>query len=108
MALTEAVLRDGEDMLVILPYEQLRQQFRQWAYTLDEVVQPRLSVLDFGDGSVLVDPETRTVTGLIGFERSGWFDPLLSVAFQRPSSAFIEGYGKDVLDTANKKCRSLL
>lgn len=108
LALTEAVLRDGEDMLVLLPYEQLRQQFRRWAYTLDEVVQPKLSVLDFWDGSVLVDPKTKAVTGLIDFERSGWFDPLLSVVFQRPSTAFMEGYGKDVLDTKNKKCRSLM
>lgn len=108
LALTEAILRDGEDMLILLPYEQLRQQFRRWAYTLDEVVQPNLSVLDFGDSSVLVDPKSKTVTGLIDFERSGWFDPLLSAVFQKPSPAFMEGYGKDVLDTKNKKCRSLL
>lgn len=108
LALTEAILRDGEDMLVLLPYEQLRQQFRRWAYTLDEVMKPRLSVLDFGDSSVLVDPQTKAVTGLIDFERSGWFDPLLSVAFRGPSPAFLEGYGIDVLDTKNKRCRSLL
>ncbi|RPB15279.1 kinase-like protein [Morchella conica CCBAS932] len=108
LALTEAILRDGEDMLVLLPYEQLRQQFRKWAYTLDEVVQPQLAVLDFGDGSVLVDPQTKKVTGIIDFERAGWFDPLLSAAFRGPSAAFVEGYGKDVLDTRNKRCRLLM
>ncbi|RPA99204.1 kinase-like protein [Choiromyces venosus 120613-1] len=112
-ALVEAVLSDGEEMLVLLPYQEIRQQVRRWTPALDEVRCPGLAVLDFDDGGVLLrDGEEgeggMEVVGVVDFERAGWYDPLLCAACLRPSEAFMEGYGKEALEGAGAKVRRLL
>lgn len=44
--LLEAVLRDAEDMAVVLPYASVRMHFRRLGSALDEVVSPRLVVVN--------------------------------------------------------------
>lgn len=107
-ALLEAVLSDAENMLVSLPYLELRRQLRRCAPALKEVVVPALAVLDLDDGSVLVDPRGGRVAALIDFERAGWYDPLLCAALLEPSEAFAEGYGREALDAGSARVRRIL
>ena len=72
------ILTDGEDMFVNLPYMQIREQVTRAEKSLDEVQEARLIVLDLGDAdNVLVDEQTKKVTGLIGFQRALWGDPAM-------------------------------
>ncbi|KAG0126934.1 hypothetical protein HOY82DRAFT_93775 [Tuber indicum] len=107
-ALVEAVLSDGEEMLVLLPYQEIRLQVRLWSSALDEVVGPSLAVLDFDDGAVLLAPGSLEMVGAVDFERAGWYDPLLCAACLRPSRAFVEGYGAEALEAGGAKARRLL
>lgn len=107
-ALVEAVLCDGEEMLVLLPYQEIRLQVRRWSFVLDEVVKPALAILDFDDGAVLLQSGSLEIAGVVDFERAGWYDPLLCAACLRPSRAFVEGYGAEALDAKGAKVRRLL
>ena len=112
----EGLLGDGEDMRVLLPYEEVRRAVRKWGPLLDpsshdlnslstaseevgneEAAQeisggrrdildetpthPRLCILDFSASSVLIDPVTAKVTGLINLERASWGDPIAQEVF---------------------------
>ncbi|KAL7275618.1 hypothetical protein RUND412_001429 [Rhizina undulata] len=112
LALTEGILRDGEDMMVFLPYEQLRSQFRRLSFTMEEIATPRLAILDFGDANVLVDA-AGDVSGLVGLERAVWADPAFSaVFFKAPSEEFLRGYvaggGGARIGGKWRECRRLL
>lgn len=48
-SMLEAVLRDGEDMAVMLGYASVRRHFKRWEYTLDNVLTPRLVAVDAGN-----------------------------------------------------------
>ncbi|KAK3936907.1 hypothetical protein QBC46DRAFT_295390 [Diplogelasinospora grovesii] len=55
-SMLEGILRDGEDMTIMMPYSAIRRHFRRLAWALDAVTVPRLVAVDGGDeGSVLVD-----------------------------------------------------
>ncbi|KAK3906265.1 hypothetical protein C8A05DRAFT_40931 [Staphylotrichum tortipilum] len=57
-SMLEAVLRDGEDMGIVMPYPAVRRQFRRLGYLLDEVTVGRLVVVGaLGRGNVLVEGE---------------------------------------------------
>jgi len=74
-SLLESALRDGEDMLVSLPYTQIRDQAARLGGALDEVEDAALVVPTLGDlQNVLIDPTTKKVTGLIDFGYSIWGD----------------------------------
>ncbi|KAI3551485.1 hypothetical protein CTAM01_04727 [Colletotrichum tamarilloi] len=45
---TEAVLRDGEDMQVMLGYSAIRRQFKRFEHVLDGIKTPRLVAVDVG------------------------------------------------------------
>ncbi|KAK1981874.1 hypothetical protein LZ30DRAFT_591804 [Colletotrichum cereale] len=47
-SMLEAVLRDGEDMQVMLGYDTIRRHFKRLQYTLDEIKIPRLVAVDVG------------------------------------------------------------
>ncbi|KAK1971824.1 hypothetical protein LY78DRAFT_567111 [Colletotrichum sublineola] len=47
-SMLEAVLRDGEDMQVMLGYGTIRRHFKRLEYTLDEIKIPRLVAVDVG------------------------------------------------------------
>lgn len=112
----EGLLRDGEDMRVLLPYEEVRRAVQKWGPLLnpsshdvnglpaalggvgsggaaqeisgergdilDETpTHPRLCILDFSASSVLIDPVTAKVTGLVNLERASWGDPIAQEVF---------------------------
>lgn len=76
LAMLEAVLMDGEDKLVILPYAQIRNEALRFGSALDDVKQARLVVVGLGKPeNVLIDRSTNEVTGLMDFGRALWADP---------------------------------
>ncbi|KAL4729602.1 hypothetical protein ACLX1H_004022 [Fusarium chlamydosporum] len=50
-SLMESVLRDGEDLTIMLNYKSVRHQFARFAHLLDAVVTPRLVIMDAGEDS---------------------------------------------------------
>ena len=71
----ESVLRDAEDMFVNLPYSQIREQLVKAEGSLDEVREARLVIPGLSDpGNVLVDRQTKEITGVMDFTRALWGD----------------------------------
>ncbi|KAK7943276.1 uncharacterized protein PG986_012389, partial [Apiospora aurea] len=59
-SLVEDIIRDGEDLTVMLNYSRIREQMARFSYTLDDVMEPRLVLLDAGsDRNVLVTRPTQ-------------------------------------------------
>ncbi|KAI9731474.1 MAG: hypothetical protein M1818_007864 [Claussenomyces sp. TS43310] len=106
-SLMEGILRDGEDMAVLLPYAEVRAHFARLSWRFDDVKIPRLVVLDADDDNNLLierDPEDLTrplasdtvrVTGLRDWSQGYFGDPLLSSVFEQPSEAFLVGWEGD-------------
>ncbi|KAG4443133.1 hypothetical protein IFR05_001365 [Cadophora sp. M221] len=120
----EAVLRDGEDMSVLLPYETIRAHYRRLSWRLDAVTSPRLVVINVSqDTNVMVERTTDkddseksaeevTVTGLRNWSQGVFGDPLISSCFESPTEEFLEGWvdgGDEVIeDEEHKEGRLLL
>jgi hypothetical protein len=102
--LLECILRDGEDMAVILPYGAIRAHFQSLIWRLDAVVLPRLVILNICDESnVMVEripEEGRSihptnivkVTGLRSWGLGVFGDPLIASCFDDSSESFMEGW----------------
>lgn len=109
LALLEAILRDGEDMLVTVPYDSIRYYIGKSSHFLDDVTQPRLVALQACDlQNVLVNEHTKQVTGLIGFSNVIWGDSLMSGGIAGGSDAFFEGLGECHARTGSVKARTLM
>jgi aminoglycoside phosphotransferase (APT) family kinase protein len=109
LALLEAVLRDGEDMLVTIPYDSIRYYVARHAAYLDEVTQPRLVALDVcQQQNVLLHEQTRQVSGLVGFSNVIWGDPLMNGGIANGSDAFFEGFGERPSRTGGVVARQLM
>lgn len=102
-SLAEGILRDGEDMSVLLPYDVVRRHFSRLSWRLKAVKTPRLAVLDVGveanimierrlDDAPLPPENTVKVTGLRDWSQGVFGDPLLSSCFEDPSDAFLAGW----------------
>jgi hypothetical protein len=92
----ESILRDGEDMLVTIPYNEIRLCIARHAQYLDEVTQPCLVALNVCEPqNVLIDERTKQISGLVGFSNVLWGDPLMSGAIdlEHGSEAFFQGFG---------------
>ncbi|KAL5121065.1 hypothetical protein ACEQ8H_000916 [Pleosporales sp. CAS-2024a] len=106
LALLEATLRDGEDMLVTVPYDIIRYYISKNSHFLDEATSPRLVALNVcAPDNVLIDERTKTVTGLVGFSNVIWGDPLMSGGIADGSDAFFEGLGERPAKTDGIKAR---
>lgn len=106
LSLLEEVLRDGDDMLVTIPYESVRYYIGRCSHFLDEATQPRLVVLNVCEPqNVLVHEQTKRVTGLVGFSNVIWGDPLMSGGIADGSDAFFAGLGERPADTQGVKAR---
>ena len=122
--LLEGILRDGEDMSVLLPYDVVRAHYKRLSRRLDAVTLPRLVVLDAGSetnvmvrrrsedsGSVAIG-EGAEMTGLRSWSQGVFGDPLISNVFDEPSEGFLEGWtegGEDIIeDGENAEVRLLL
>lgn len=121
--LLEGILRDGEDMSVLLPYDTIRHHFQRLSDRLDAVTTPRLVILDAGSETnvmVMRAPEEVLETTIRGIKLTGlrsWSqgvfgDPLLAACFDEPSDGFLEGWlgrGEDIIeDVDGIKVRTLL
>ncbi|KAF7943264.1 hypothetical protein EAE96_011194 [Botrytis aclada] len=122
--LLESILRDGEDMAVLLPYDVVRSHYRRLSWRMDAVKLPRLVLLDLGERNVMVEDgikegsthiptESLKLTGLRNWSQGVFGDPLLSNVFENPSQGFMEGWKagdeNDLIeDTGNAEVRLLL
>lgn len=71
----EGILMDGEDMLVALPYSEIRQVAERMEGVLDEVKEARLVVCGLGSvENVLIERRANEVTGLLDFGTAFWGD----------------------------------
>jgi len=116
-SILEGVLRDAEDVSLLLPYDDIRQHFFRLAWRLDSVLTPRLVVIDageetnvlvernadsHGEGSASRKPATMAgesgarVTGLRDWSQGIFGDPLFAKCFDAPSEAFKEGWKQGV------------
>jgi hypothetical protein len=123
-ALLEGILRDGEDMAVLLPYEVVRSHYQRLSWRLDAVTLPRLVMLDAGsetnvmitrsssDSASIATGSGVALTGLRSWSQGVFGDPLISNALEEPSEGFLEGWresGEDVIeDGENAEVRLLL
>jgi aminoglycoside phosphotransferase (APT) family kinase protein len=109
LGLLEAILRDGEDMLVTIPYDSIRYYVGKHAQHLDEIKQPGLVALDVCEPqNVLLDERTKQVTGIVGFSNVIWGDPLMNGGIANGSEAFFEGFGECPVMTGRFKARQLM
>jgi hypothetical protein len=122
-SLLEGVLRDGEDMSVLLPYENIRAYYQQLSWCLDAVKVPRLSLLDAGsETNVMIERGSADgkstpsryprLTGLRSWGQGVFGDPLVSSCFEDASEGFCQGWSEGVdeiiEDTENTETRLLL
>lgn len=71
----ESVLMDAEDLLINLPYAQIRDAFSIAESTLDDVREPCLVVPGLSDPrNILIDRQSNSVIGLLDFGRALWGD----------------------------------
>ncbi|PLB36109.1 phosphotransferase family protein [Aspergillus candidus] len=109
VALVENIIRDSEDVFVNIPYTEIRQHVRRLSPALDEVTVPRLVVMDLGRPSqVLLDPETKQFSGIIDFGNTLWGDILMTEIFEGPSSAVLDGFGRQPIKSESERTRQLL
>lgn len=109
VALVEDIIRDSEDVFVNIPYTEIRQHIRRLSPALDEVTVPRLVVMDLGRPSqVLLDPETKQLSGMIDFGNTLWGDILMAEIFEDPSSAVFDGFGSLPIKSESERSRQLL
>lgn len=122
-ALLEGILRDGEDMSVLLPYEVIRAYYQQHSWCLDAVNVPRLVVLDAGsETNVMIERGSADgkstpsryprLRGLRSWSQGVFGDPLISSCFEDASEGFWQGWGEGftevIEDTENTEIRLLL
>ncbi|KAK4179711.1 hypothetical protein QBC36DRAFT_231330 [Triangularia setosa] len=106
-SMLEGVLRDGEDMAVVLGYSTIRRHFRRLGYLLDDVTVPKLVVVDAAhDSNLLVEriPENDgggiRIAGLQSWSNCTFGDPLFATVFSDPadlpppppSASFLKGF----------------
>ncbi|KAL2014260.1 hypothetical protein VTN00DRAFT_1785 [Thermoascus crustaceus] len=109
ITLFEGVLRDAEDMFIHLPYTEIRQEIARLASVLEEITLPQLVIVDFGQPSqVILDPESKQLSGVIDLGSAVWGDVLMAEIFENPSPAVLEGFGSNPTNGRSKKTRLLL
>lgn len=107
--LFEGVLRDAEDMYIHLPYGEIRYEVSRLAPALEDITLPRLVVIGLGQPShVLLDPESKRVTGVVDFSSALWGDILMGEIFEHPSPAILDGFGRTLVENESQKARLLL
>lgn len=109
LSLIESVLRDCEDLLVSIPYDSIRYYTSAQSSVLDGITVPQLVPLYAGMArSVLINEQTRQISGLLGFTHVIWGDPLLGYCFADASTAFWEGYSTRRGSDQSERTRQML
>lgn len=102
-------MRDAEDILVTIPYDSIRYYIAKHSNVLDQVTQPKLVALNIcNPDNVLIDQQTKRVSGLVGFSNAIWGDALMSGGLSTGSEAFFEGFGECPARTGSVKIRMLM
>ncbi|EGE79884.1 hypothetical protein BDBG_03155 [Blastomyces gilchristii SLH14081] len=102
----EYILCDAEDMFISLPYAQIRHDVMRLSPALDGVTEPRLVVVNLGDSSnILVDRDTKDVTGFVDFSDAAWGDVMMAEIFEDPSAALLNGYGSSQMQMDDELLR---
>ncbi|KAF2166213.1 hypothetical protein M409DRAFT_55077 [Zasmidium cellare ATCC 36951] len=108
-SLLESALRDGEDALISLPYDFIRDQSRRHRAVLDQITQPSLVILEMSaDKNIVVDTNNNTVSGILDFSTAIWGDPFMSDCFYQPSASFPEGFGRLPIRDTSERTRQYL
>ncbi|KAK3618269.1 hypothetical protein LTR56_024758 [Elasticomyces elasticus] len=108
-SMLESIMRDGEDALLNLPYDSMRDMVRRHRVSLDQITQPRLVLLELSvDENVVVDVKNNRVTGLLDYSTALWGDPYLSDCWYKPTASFAEGFGKLPNGDADERIRQYL
>jgi hypothetical protein len=127
-SLLEGIMQDGEDMSILLPYEDIRRHYQNHQWLLDEVTIPRLTLLDLGnDANIMIernpaqDPSSPSaasqeirLTGLRSWSQGIFGDPLIADCFSSPTPEFLAGWHaedsaeKIIENEANAEVRMLL
>ncbi|KAH0556490.1 hypothetical protein GP486_005609 [Trichoglossum hirsutum] len=108
LSLVEAVLRDAEDLVVLLPYEQIRKEMGRLSPVLNDVRDPKLVIMNKGYSNILLDLRTKKVTAILDYGRALLGDPMLSDIFATASPAFFEGFGSYLSGIGRERTRQLL
>lgn len=110
LSMTEAILRDAEDMLINLPYDIIRHYVAVHLESLDALsgLEPQLTALSFcSHDKVLVDEDSGSIVGLLGLDDMVWGDPQMGLL--DVSSSVRVGYGQcDDAPDENERRRALL
>lgn len=107
--LLESALWNAENMLISLPYLEIREQARRLSDAFDEVIEPRLVIVDIGqESNIIIDPETKELAGFSDFTSALWGDVLITRIFEEPSPDLLEGYGLDPAQSTPARIRLLL
>jgi len=107
--LLEAIMRDGEDALISLPYDGIRDLVRKHRGSLDKITQPKLTLLELAsDENVIVDAGKLRVNGLLDYSTAIWGDPFMSDCFYKPTASFVEGYGRLPNKATDERIRQYL
>lgn len=109
LSLFEEVLRDAEDMMLHLPYDQIRREIARLSPALDEIKVPRLVIVNFGRPTeVILDSELNRLSGILDFGSALWGDVMMAEVFESPSAAFLAGFGSPLSCGQYQSTRSLL
>lgn len=74
-----SVLMDGEDMVINLPYTEIRESVVLQGDCLDEVREAKLMVMGLGrPENVLIDRRTNDITGVLDFGQAVWGDEAMT------------------------------
>jgi len=83
------LLRDAEDLMLILPYDQIRNGLSQLEVYLDDVKIPQLTLCRVvSDDQIFVDETTGEITEICIMDGAIWGDPLMEMSTSTsPSSS---------------------
>ena len=109
LIMVDSIIQDAEDLMISLPYTQLKQHFNRLSPVLEDVRVPNLVVADLGDPStILVDVGSKEMASVVDFSSAFWGDVLISRVFESPSMAFLEGYGCKTTALRSEKIKKTL
>ncbi|KAF2862192.1 hypothetical protein K470DRAFT_213205 [Piedraia hortae CBS 480.64] len=93
--LLETVMADGENAALNLPFKTMRELLHKHRGSLDKITQPRLTLLELsGDKNIMVGQSDHVVHSLLDYSTAVWGDPFMCDCFVKPTTWFVEGFGR--------------
>lgn len=108
-ATLDAMLSEAEDMMISLPYDQIRLCLRGYGHVLEEVTTPSLVFWAAArQDNLMVDPSDFTVTGLVDYSSGLWGDSDILLACNRTNDTRVGSAGADCAAKGSARVRLLL